>query len=222
MNKYDEVVSTTSGLIYMIINKYFKGYDVDDLYQEGVKGVIKAYNNYKEDHNTKFSTYAYNYIFGEIYAYINNNRMIKTAKENNILYKKINEAKTILEQKLMKEPSLIELSSFLEMEPNIIESILLSKKPVDSLDKVIYQDGKDISYYDLIKDNSDYYNIDHIMLEEEIKRLPHDEQKLIYLRYYADMTQSEVADILGMSQVGVSRSEKKTLKKILDNYQNVA
>ena len=56
MNKYEEVITSTSGMIYMIINRYFKGYDKEDLYQVGVIGVIKAYNNYKKDHNTKFST----------------------------------------------------------------------------------------------------------------------------------------------------------------------
>ena len=68
MNKYEEVINSTSKMIYMIINKYFKGYDKEDLYQVGVLGVIKAYDNYKKDHNTKFSTYAYTYIYGEIYA----------------------------------------------------------------------------------------------------------------------------------------------------------
>ena len=72
MNKYEEIIKVNSGLIYMIMNKYFKGYDKDDLYQVGVIGVIKAYNNYKNDHNTKFSTYAFKYIYGEMYNYINN------------------------------------------------------------------------------------------------------------------------------------------------------
>ena len=72
MNKYEEIIKVNSGLIYMIMNKYFQGYDKDDLYQVGVIGVIKAYNNYKNDHNTKFSTYAFKYIYGEMYNYINN------------------------------------------------------------------------------------------------------------------------------------------------------
>ncbi len=71
MNKYEEVISSSSGLIYMIIKKYFNNYDREDLYQVGVIGVIKAYNNYKKNKNTKFSTYAYKYIYGEIYNYIN-------------------------------------------------------------------------------------------------------------------------------------------------------
>lgn len=222
MNKYEDAVNTCNDLIYAIIRKYFKGYDIEDLYQVGVVGVIKAYNNYKNDKNAKFSTYAYKYIYGEIYSYINNSKTLKIAKENYTLYKKINEAKNILNQRLMKEPSLYELSSFLEIEPNIIESVLSSMNKVDSINRVIYNDGKDMMLLDTVKDEKDYYNIDYLMLNEELNKLSEEEKKLIYLRYFEDRTQSEVANILGITQVGVSRTEQKTLKKIRNNYQNVA
>lgn len=222
MNKYDDKVSTCSNLIYAIIRDHFKGYDVEDLYQVGVIGIMKACNNYKRDMNTKFSTYAYKYIYGEIYAYVNNNKIIKIAKENQILYNKINEAKNILSQKLMREPSVYELSSFLEIEESIVEMTISSQSSVESLDRVIYSDGKDVTLFDTISDNKDYYNIDYLLLNEELEKLPDEERKIIYLRYYEDRTQKEVADILGKSQVGVSRTEQKTLKKIRNNYQNVA
>lgn len=222
MNKYEEVINSCSNLIYAIVRKYFKGYDIDDLYQVGVIGVIKAYDNYKNNKNTKFSTYAYKYIFGEIYSYINNDKIVKTARENYTLYKKISEAKNVLSQRLMKEPSLYELSSFLEIEPNIIEMVISSLESVDSLDRIIFNDGKNVSLFDTVKDNKDYYNIDYLMLNDELNKLTEEEKQIIYLRYFEDRTQSEVANILGISQVGVSRSEKKTLKKIKNNYQNVA
>lgn len=222
MNKYEIPINTCSNLIYAIIRKYFKGYDIDDLYQVGVVGVMKAYDNYKADKSTKFSTYAYKYIYGEIYSYINTNKTIKTAREVNTLYKKINEAKNILSQRLMKEPTVYELSSFLEIEPNLIEMAINSSNNVDSIQRVIYSDGKNIELADMIRDEKDYYNIDYLMLNEEIEKLSQDEKQLIYLRYFEDRTQSEVAEILGISQVGVSRSEQKTLRKIRNNYQNVA
>lgn len=222
MNKYDEGVKTCSDLIYAIIRKYFKGYDIEDLYQVGVVGVMKAYDNYKKDKNTKFSTYAYKYIYGEIYSYINSSKILKISKENNILYKKINEARNILSQRLMKEPSLYELAAFLEIEPSTIEIVNNSMNKVDSLDRIIYSDGKDVALFDTVRDNKDYYNIDYMLLNEELNKLSKEEKKLIYLRYFEDRTQSEVASILGKSQVGVSRSEQKTLKKIRNNYQNVA
>ena len=222
MNKYEEGVSVCSDLIYGVIKKYFKGYDVEDLYQVGVIGVMKAFDNYKKDKNTKFTTYAYKYIYGEIYAYINSSKLLKTARDTASLYKKINEAKNILSQRLMKEPTIYELSSFLEIEPKIIEMAISSVGRIDSIDRVIYSDGKDVELIDMVKDQKDYYNIDYMLLNEEINKLPDEEKQIIYLRYFEDRTQSEVANILGKTQVGVSRTEQKTLKKIRNNYQNVA
>lgn len=222
MNKYEEVINSTSKMIYMIINKYFRGYDKEDLYQVGVLGVIKAYDNYKKDHNTKFSTYAYTYIYGEIYAYTNNLKGLKLARENFSLYKKINEAKNILSQRLMKEPTIYELSSFLELDYKLIENIINSMKNIDSLERTISGDSKDLSLFDTISDEKDYYNIDYIMLNEEINNLPEPWNQIIKLRYFEDKTQSEVASILGMNQVEISRGEAKVLKKIRETYQNVA
>lgn len=222
MNKYEEGVNICSDLIYGVIRKHFRGYDIEDLYQVGAIGVMKAFNNYKQDKNTKFSTYAYKYIYGEIYAYINGSRPLKTAREITSLCKKINEAKNILSQKLMKEPTVYELSSFLEIEPSIIEMAIASASRVDSIDRVIYNDGKDLELIDTLRDDKDYYNIDYMLLNDELSKLPEEEKKIIYLRYFEDRTQSEVASILGKSQVGVSRIEQKTLKKIRTNYQNVA
>lgn len=222
MNKYEEVINSTSKMIYMIINKYFRGYDKEDLYQVGVLGVIKAYDNYKKDHNTKFSTYAYTYIYGEIYTYTNNLKGLKLARENFSLYKKINEAKNILSQRLMKEPTIYELSSFLELDYKLIENIINSMKNIDSLERTISNDSKDLSLFDTISDEKDYYNIDYIMLNEEINNLPEPWNQIIKLRYFEDKTQSEVASILGMNQVEISRGEAKVLKKIRETYQNVA
>lgn len=222
MNKYEEVISSSSGLIYMIIKKYFNNYDREDLYQVGVIGVIKAYNNYKKNKNTKFSTYAYKYIYGEIYNYINNYKNIKVSKDYIKLYKKINTARSILAQELMKEPTTYELSSFLEIDPYIIDTVNNSMTKIDSLDRVLYNDGKEITIFDTISDNKDYYNIDYLLLNEEIDKLESPYKELIYLRYFEDKTQSEVASLLGMNQVEVSRTEKKTLKRIRNDYQNVA
>lgn len=222
MNKYEEIINSTSKMIYMIINKYFKGYDIEDLYQVGVLGVMKAYDNYKQDKNTKFSTYAYTYIYGEIYTYINNQRGIKLARENYSLYKKINKAKDILSQRLMKEPTIYELSSFLELDYILIENIIQSMSAIDSIDRVVPSSDKEILLSDTISDKKDYYNIDYIMLTEEINNLPPPWDEVIKLRYFKDKTQTEVANILGINQVEVSRGETKILKKIRKDYQNVA
>lgn len=222
MNRYEEIIKVNNGLIYMIINKYFKGYDKEDLYQVGVIGVIKAYNNYKRDHNTKFSTYAFKYIYGEMYSYINNIKCIKISNEYNALYKRIKTANNILSQKLMKEPSINELSMFLEVDSSIIEMVINSMNKVDSLERTISSDGKELTLLDTIQDEKEVYNIDYLLLNDEISKLDSPYKELIYLRYFEDKTQSEVARILGMNQVEVSRNEQKTLKKIKKVYQNIA
>lgn len=222
MNKYEEVINSTSKMIYMIINKYFKGYDREDLYQVGVIGVIKAYDNYKQNHNTKFSTYAYTYIYGEIYSYITSLKGIKLARENYSLYKKINEAQNILRQKLMKEPTIYELSSFLELDYTLIDNIINSMQNIDSLDRIIVNSDNNLSLSDLLGDNKNYYNIDYFLVNEEINNLKEPWKQIMKLRYFEDKTQSEVATLLGMKQVEISRGESKVLKKIRSNYQNVA
>ena len=121
----------------------------------------------------------------------------------------------------MKEPSVNELAMFLEVSPLIIDNVIKAMNKVDSLEKIISNDGKDLSLLDTIRDNRDFYNIDYMLLNDEISKLESPYKELIYLRYFEDKTQSEVADILGMNQVEVSRSERKTLKKIKDVYQNV-
>ena len=221
MNKYEEVINSCSGLVYMIIRRYFRGYDIEDLYQVGVMGIIKAYNNYKENKNTKFSTYAYSYIYGEIYSYISKYTAVKVSKESVALRKKINESKNILSQKLMKEPTISELANFLEISPSIISSIYNTFEVPESLDRIIYSNGKDITISDTIKDSRDYYNIDYMLLGDEINKLSEEEKKIIYLRYFEDKTQSEVAEALGINQVKVSRCEKKTLKRIRKQYQDI-
>ena len=122
----------------------------------------------------------------------------------------------------MKEPSIKELSAFLEIDPNIITTVYASMVPTVSLESTIYNNGKDITLFDTVKDNKDYYNIDYLLLQEELNKLSEEDKKLIYLRYYEDKTQSEVADILGVNQVKVSRNEKKILVKIKKEYENVA
>lgn len=206
----------------MIINNYFKGYSKEDLYQVGVIGLIKAYDKYKENKNVKFSTYAYKWIYGEIYAYINNSKLLKIGSDNIKLYKKIMEAKNYLCQSLMREPSINEIALYIDELPEVVFSSICSMQEVDSLDRVVYEGDNDICMSDMIKDKKDYYNTDYMYLEEEISKLPKEEQKIIYFRYFKDKTQSEVSKILGVHQVEVSRTENKILKKIRNNYQNVA
>ncbi len=218
MNQLTEIILSNENLIYSVINKYGKYYDFDDLYQVGVMGIIKAYNNYKSDMNTKFTSYAYSYIFGEIIKYINDNKCFKISKENRNLYKKINEAKTLLTQKLMKEPSNYELSLFLEIDEKLIDEVINMNQTIDSLDREIMEDGKKVFLYDMI--GKEENTLDNMFLYEQLDKLSKEELILLKERYFLDKTQSEVARDFGINQVKVSRTEQKILKKLSDNYRS--
>ena len=122
----------------------------------------------------------------------------------------------------MKVPSNLELSMFLEIDINIIENVIRGMSYVESLEDNIYNDNTATTLSDTISDNKDYYNIENIMLNDIINNLPYPDKDIIKLRYFEDKTQSEIAGILGINQVEVSRTEKKILKRIKDKYQNVA
>lgn len=207
------IINENKGLICSIVNKYTRYYDYDDLYQVSVIGIIKAYNNYNKNSNVKFTTYAYKYILSEVVSFVNNSKVIKTSREYNKIYKQILEAKNILAQRLMKEPSNYELSLFLELDENLINKVMLVKDSVKSLDEAINSDGKTLTLLDSIPLESDI-DVDNIFLKEILKTLNDEEMKLINLRYFQDKTQSETAKFLHTNQVQVSRNETKILKKL--------
>ena len=212
MEDITNLILENEGLIYKVITKYKNYFELDDLYQVAVMGMIKAYKNYRGDYNTKFTSYAYPYILGEVIKYINEFRTIKVNKNTKLLYAKILKAKEVLSQKLMKEPSIYELSLFLEMDENLISEVIEANMTVDSLDMVISEDDKNLILYDKLGRYDE--RIDNYPLISELSKLPLEERKIIISRYYGDMSQKEVGDALGMYQVEVSRKEKKILKKL--------
>ena len=215
MKNITDIILENEGLIYKIINKYKNYFELEDLYQVAVIGIIKAYKNYKESYNTKFTSYAYPYILGEVIKYINEFRSIKVNKNTKLLYSQILKAREVLSQKLMKIPTTYELSLFLELEESVIEEVILANTAVDSLDKIISEDDKNLELYDKFGycDSS----IENYPLTSELEKLPQEERKIIEARYYEDMSQKEVGDTLGMYQVEVSRKEKRILQKLRDN-----
>ena len=210
-----DIILENQGLIYKIINKYKNYFELDDLYQVAIMGLIKAYKNYKSIYNTKFTSYAYPYILGEVIKYINEFRSIKLDNNAKLLYSRILKAKEILSQRLMKEPSNYELSLFLEVNEEVINDAVISNMVTDSLDRIIQEDGKEFMLYDRLGYVD--MNIENYSLKSELERLDQDEKKIIIGRYYHDMSQKEIGDSLGMYQVEVSRKEKKILKKLKDN-----
>ena len=192
------------------ISKQFYGVDKNDLYQAGVLGVIKAYKNYNDNGNTKFSTYAYNYIFGEMYL-VSNNKEIKLNKDINRLLKLIEVGKTRLSQELLRVPTLEELSMYLEIPMDRLEEVMLYNKTFVSMDDEC-EEKRDL--HEVIGMDDSMVIDDKIMINDSINKLDNLEKEIINKRYFMDLTQSEVARDLGITQVMVSRYEKKSLKKL--------
>ena len=210
-----QLINENKRLICSIINKYTKYYEFDDLYQVSVIGIIKAHQNYNNNYNVKFTTYAYKYILSEIINYVNNSKLIKVSRDYNKMYKKILEARTILTQKIMKEPNTQELSLFLEIDEKIINDVLRYKDEIKSLDEELANDDKKLTLLDKIATSTSDY--DYLFLKEELNLLSKEERDLINLRYYECLTQSEIAKIYGTNQVQISRNEQKILKKLKNN-----
>lgn len=215
MKTLTDLIIENEGLIYKIIGKYKNYFELDDLYQVAVMGMIKAYKNYRDEYNTKFTSYAYPYIIGEVIKYINEYRNIKVNRNTKLLYAKILHAKEVLTQKIMKEPSIYELSLFLEMDEKTISEIMQANEVVQSLDKVISEDDKKFELYSKIGyiDNT----VENYSLISELEKLSPLEKQIIFDRYYSDMSQKEVGRKLGMYQVEVSRRERKILQKLKNN-----
>ncbi len=207
----DQIIENEN-LVYSIINKCGGYYDVDDLYQVGMIGLINASKNYKEEAGVKFSTYAYTYVLGEVTKYMRENRDIKVSRDVIKLKQSISKARDYLRQKLQREPSDLELSLILEIDEEKIAEIESVCADVKSLD-YSYSD-EDMNLYQSIKVEDKEINPNILDLRESIKNLNDEERKLIYSRYYCDLTQSETSKEMGMSQVQVSRKETKILQKL--------
>lgn len=212
MESLSLLIEQNKNMIYKIAS-LFSYNSKEDLFQVGCIGLINAYKKYDESFNTKFSTYAYPYIFGEISSYVKKDKGIKISRDISRLNSKIERASVLLTQKLMREPTILELSNYLEIDEELVVDAIKSKYPIASTDSVIHDDGREITLLDTISDNSMDINT-LVALKEQLLRLDSFERELINERYVQRLTQSEVASNLGISQVQVSRKEQKVLSKL--------
>ena len=204
-----------SKLVYKIVRQYcFNSSDFEDLYQEGMYALEKAARNYRSDSKADFSSYAYFYIKGEILKYVRENKLIRVSRDCIKLNSLIGKTKEKLEQHYGRNVTLQEIADFLELPlPRICEAINANEY-VRSLDYVLSEDGKEIDVYDCIGYEEGMYNPMIMDLKDEISRLNEDEKELINLRYYEGRTQQETSNLMGMTQVQVSRKEGKILTKL--------
>jgi RNA polymerase sporulation-specific sigma factor len=210
MNTLEDAVIENEGLVYSIINKFDYLNDRDDLYQVGMMGLINAFKNYDKSKNTKFSSYAYFYILGEVKKYIREKSGIKIDRKMEHLSLMIEKATIVLTQRLMRYPTDSDLALFLEIPLEDVKNVKEAKILIDSLD----EEKDDLSLYDSLGYDESMYNPDVLDLKEEIDNLPEFERRLITERFYYDKTQKEVSDSLGVNQVKVSRTERVVLQKL--------
>ena len=205
--KLKEIILDNRNLIYSVIHR-FRGSDYDDLYQAGCLGLIKAYQSFRQELNVKFTTYAYPFIVGEIYQFINNNRSIHMSPMNIRLLNSIKKAEDVLTVNLGRSPTDNELASFLEID-------LLKLGEIRNLEKVESLDyGFNSMEYDAFSFMPSISNDSLIDLKEAIKSLNEEEQKIILARFYYNYTQGELAKLFHTNQVKISRDEKKILCKL--------
>ena len=205
----NELINSNMGLIRKIANKFYNT-DKEDLIQVGVIGLLKAYQNFKDNGETKFSTYAYSYIFGEMYQLVNSNRNIKVSKDLLKIYKMVEKTRYELAQRMNRVPTNEEVALFLELDINMINEAINSAQIMMSLD----DEANELNLHEVIPDKKSISNDLKIDLDDSFKVLNSCEQEIIRSRYYEDLTQSEVARKLNMTQVMVSRYEKKSLEKM--------
>ena len=220
-NKSEEaltnLVEKNSGLVWSIVKRFSgRGHSTEDLYQIGCIGLIKAIQRFDANYNVKLSTYAVPYIIGEIKRFIRDDGPIKVSRSIKELAMKIIEIQRENLNKTGKELQINELAKILGIEKeNIVVAMDAIRRP-ESIDEEIYDEVGGETKASRISTNKDETEktINKICVQELIEELNEDEKQIILLRYYKGKTQSEVAQRLKISQVQVSRIEKKTLLKM--------
>lgn len=213
----EELIKGNLRLVLSVIQRFQnRGETMDDLFQVGVIGLIKAIDNFNLDLDVRFSTYAVPMCIGEIRRYLRDDNPIRVSRSMRDTAYKAMQVKEALINKNKKEPTIEEIAKELDMDKS--EVVLALEAIVDpvSLYEPVYNDGGDTIYVmDQIGDNNtDMDWIDEIMIKDEIKNLDKREQNILYLRFMQGKTQMEVAKEVGISQAQVSRLEKNALKRI--------
>lgn len=215
----DLVIMNNVGLVWSIVRRFInRGHEPDDLFQIGTIGLIKAIDKFDFSFNVKFSTYAVPMIMGEIKRYLRDDGMIKVSRSLKETSVKIKRTRELLTNKFGREPTIEEVCDELDLDREEVIMALESNTEVESLNKTIYRgDGNSIYLIDKLQGSSEDESeqvIDKLALKETIKSLDEKDQKIILLRYFQDKTQTDIAKELGISQVQVSRLEKKILAKL--------
>ena len=212
-----DLVEENQGLIWNIAKRFLgRGYDKEDIYQIGCMGFIKAIRRFDAGFEVRLSTYAVPYILGEIKKFLRDDGPVKVSRSLKELNAKINELQKDYAN-TGKELNLTEIATILKYPKEEIILAIESAKQIESIENAKYNSGKsdnEVTVIDTLSNNKDEASLitNRIVIQKLIENLNEREKKIILLRFYKDKTQSEVAKLLGISQVQVSRIEKKILE----------
>ncbi|GAA0346946.1 RNA polymerase sporulation sigma factor SigF [Bacillus carboniphilus] len=214
----DTIVQKNMRLVWSVVQRFLnRGYEPDDLFQIGCIGLLKSVDKFDLSYDVKFSTYAVPMIIGEIQRFIRDDGTVKVSRSLKELGNKIRRAKDELSKTNGRIPTVNEIAEYLDIS---VEEIIMAQeasRSPSSIHETVYEnDGDPITLLDQIADQEENKWFDKIALKEAIRDLDERERLIVYLRYFKDQTQSEVAGRLGISQVQVSRLEKKILQQMKD------
>jgi RNA polymerase sporulation-specific sigma factor len=214
----DILVRKNIALVKSLVKKFLnRGYEYEDLFQLGSIGLIKAIQNYESKYNVRFSTYAVPMIVGEIKRFLRDDGMIKVSRSLKELVNKAVSAREQLKAKQGRDPSIQEIADAVGSSPEDIVYAMEAARTPASIYDVIYEDEDNpILLIDKMSEDSSQVEdaMERITLNDLLSRLDKRERTIIILRYFRDKTQSEIAELLNISQVQVSRIEKKVLMKM--------
>ncbi len=214
----DRLVNSNIRLVWSVVQRFInRGYEPEDLFQIGCIGLLKSVDKFDLSYDVKFSTYAVPMIIGEIQRFLRDDGTIKVSRSLKEMANKVRKIKDELSKTLGRMPTIKEVAQELKVSPEEIVFAQEANKPPSSIHETVFEnDGDPITLMDQIADDSQEKWFDKLALNEAISALNERERLIVYLRYYRDQTQSEVASRLGISQVQVSRLEKKILQSIKD------
>lgn len=218
----EKLVQHNTALVKSIVRKYLgRGVEFDDLFQIGSLGLVKAIQNYDEKFNVRFSTYAVPMIAGEMKRFLRDDGMIKVSRSLKELAGKAAAAQERLRRALGSDPGIQELAREIGAEPEEIAVALDAVRPHMSIYEPVYDDGSEATLLDRMQQqsNEDVVVVDKILLKELLGKLEARERQLIMLRYFQDKTQTEIAKLMGVSQVQISRLENRIISKLRDAAQ---
>lgn len=212
----DKLVESNIRLVWSVVQRFLnRGYEADDLFQIGCIGLIKSIDKFDLSYDVKFSTYAVPMIIGEIQRFLRDDGTVKVSRSLKETANKVRRSRDELSKSLGRQPKLSEIAKDLEITPEEVVFAQDAMRAPSSIHETVYEnDGDPITLMDQISDENEHKWFDKFALQEAIIGLSERERLIVYLRYFKDQTQSEVAVRLGISQVQVSRLEKKILKQI--------